>query len=80
MTPKIGDLVHYVLDHGPSMDEHRPAFVVRVWSEKSVNLQVFTDSDPNMTANDCMPQVLWATSIAQDEETKAGRTWHYPEP
>jgi hypothetical protein len=84
--PTVGRIVHYVLPHGRSAGQHRPAIIVRVWGEDqvavgalpesalgTVQLQVFTDQD-----NDEMPQVLWATSAMHNEERLFG-TWHWPE-
>lgn len=75
-TPSIGRVVHFVLDDG----QHRPAFIVRVWSESTVNLLVFTDSDPEAQFNDRLPQVMWKTSVvhAPADENKPF-SWHWPE-
>lgn len=44
-APKIGEMVHVVLDGGPRSGEHRPAVVTRVVDEAKgvVALTVFTD-------------------------------------
>ena len=78
-VPSVGRIVHYVLPDGRSKGEHRPAIIVRIWDEypkpeSMCQLQVFTDGN-----NDELPNVLWATSVHQDAETKAPRTWHWPE-
>ena len=78
-VPSLGRIVHYVLESGPGAGDHRPAIIVRVWSETTVNLQVITDSGPDANSNDQKPQVMWKTSISQDEENKMGHTWHWPE-
>jgi hypothetical protein len=46
----VGRIVHYVLESGHSKGDHRPAIVVRDWSNQTtpgsdgmVQLQVFTD-------------------------------------
>ena len=78
-VPSLGRIVHYVLESGPGAGEHRPAIVVYVWSEITVNLQVFTDSPLAQNANDQKPPVMWKASISQDEEDKRGGTWHWPE-
>ena len=46
----VGSIVHYVLPDGRSQGQHRPAIVVRDWTnagtsypDGTVNLQVFTD-------------------------------------
>lgn len=77
-VPSIGRVVHYVLPDGPHAGEHRPAFIVQVWTGDYLNLVVFVDG-----TNDG-PQlagcVLWATSVQQDQgDTPAPRTWHWPE-
>jgi hypothetical protein len=72
-----GRIVHYVLPDGPHAGEHRPAIVVRVWSEVGVNLQVFMDG-----ANDRVsgPGVVWATSVLYaDPAEHKPRTWHWIE-
>lgn len=75
--PRIGDVVHYVLPGGRYPGEHRPAFVVKVWSETHVNLQVFVDG-----AND-YPEYngsVWATSVPFDASGRQLMSWHWPEP
>ncbi len=83
--PSVGRIVHYVLG-GPadaetvnpnSTGEHRPAIIVRVRDERTVQLQVFTDGH-NDRANH--PEgLMWRTSVHEDEDTKAPGTWHWPE-
>ena len=81
--PSIGRIVHYVLDSGQSKGQHRPAMIVRVWSDTCVQLTVFTD-----WSNDFGPDqhggggILWRPSAAQDEGGENPRsigTWHWPE-
>jgi len=79
MNPTIGRIVHYVLNEGPHKGEHRPAVVVLPFSETTLNLQVFTDSNPEGKYNDELPPIMWATSILHDEDTKAPHSWHWPE-
>jgi hypothetical protein len=79
MIPSIGRSVHYVLNAGPSAGQHRAAIIVRVWdpvpSERSaVQLQVFTDG-----LNDEEPNIIWRTSVLQDNASKNPGTWHEPE-
>lgn len=72
-APLIGQVVHYVLPAGPSMGEHRPAVVVREWSEDTVNLQVFIDG-----SNDGYPYTrpcVWVTNVRRSETGESG-TWH----
>jgi len=71
-----GKMVHVVLENG----EHRPAVIVKVWSEETgcSNLQMFTDSPPEANLNDCLPQVKWLTSFVYSEEPILN-TWHWME-
>lgn len=76
MTPTIGDRVHYVLNEGRSLGEHRPAIIVRVWGDREdslVNLQVITDD-----INDKLPPMVWKTSVKQSDDPTPG-TWHEKE-
>ncbi len=83
---KLGEgLVHYILSDGPSKGQHRPALVVRAWRDGfgyltgTVNLQVFTDSNPEGQYNDNMPSVMWVTSSAFDSSDVAEGCWHWIE-
>lgn len=82
-----GCIVHYVLENGPSVGEHRPAIIVKVWEthreQGTVNLQVFTDGTNDVDPRD--PQtnsyakgMTWATSVPYSEEPRP-RTWHWIE-
>jgi hypothetical protein len=75
--PSIGRIVHYVLPDGRSKGEHRPAIIVKVWEDNSVQLTVFTD-----WSNDYVHHqgLAWATSVlyADSSENKPG-TYHWPE-
>ena len=81
-----GRIVHYILEGGPSKGQHRPAVVVNVWRDNDgrptglVQLQVFTDSNPEGQYNDNMPSVTWRTSIRHDELSQQEGAWHWPEP
>lgn len=79
MKPSIGRTVHFVLDRGPNKGQHRPAVIVRVWSDTCVQLQVFTDSDATDRYNDQIPNPLWATSVTYDETAEKIYSWHWPE-
>ena len=85
MQVSVGRIVHYVLKEGPSKGEHRPAIVVRVWDVEAgiCQLQVFTDSDAGANYNDCLPPMMWETSVAHSEPDDLGATpedtWHWPE-
>lgn len=74
----VGRIVHFVLIGGRNEGEHRPAIIVRTWSDHDpglVNLQVFTDK-----TNDGHDQcVIWQTSIHHDPDEKQPGTWHFPE-
>lgn len=76
-VPSIGRVVHYVLPDGRYHGEHRPAFIVKMWSATQVNLQVFVDGTndyPDYSGS------VWATSVPFDgSDTPANRTWHWPE-
>lgn len=78
-----GQMVHYVLESGRCNGDHRPAIVVRDWQQPNglVQLQVFTDgiNDDICDGHETARNVLWRTSVHQDEETKAPGTWHWPE-
>lgn len=78
-VPSIGRVVHYVLDAGPHMGDHRPALIVQVWSDMLVNLVVFPDgSNDYYPHQGDEPLTLWRTSKKLDNEYKPG-TWHWPE-
>lgn len=80
--PSIGRVVHYVLNEGRNAGDHRPATIVRVWGDQPdslVNLQVLTDSNAEANSNDCLPQVLWKTSVSFDSTGEKPQTWHWPE-
>lgn len=72
---RVGDVVHYVLETGPYVGQHRPAIVVRKWASDLVNLQVFTDSGSDQRSNDQLPPVYWRTSIKENDAHLNG-TWH----
>lgn len=74
--PKLGDLVHFVLNTGPNTGAHRPAIVVKVVDGESVNLQVFTDG--TRSNGDCLPNVFWKRGAVKDNAHSAG-TWHWSE-
>lgn len=63
--------------------QHRPAIIVRNWSEEGsteqdfVQLQVFTDGTNDGTQY--ASGLYWATSVHHDEEIKGVGTWHWPE-
>jgi hypothetical protein len=74
--PSIGRVVHYVLPDGRYPGEHRPAFIVKVWSETHVNLQVFVDGTNDYTDYNGS---VWVTSVAFDPSGEQPRSWHWPE-
>lgn len=84
-APSVGRIVHYVTHPARGFRHegvHRPAVIVHVWSpghpNGCVQLQVFADGNGG-EYNDGTPNVVWATSVTHDEETKAPGTWHWPE-
>lgn len=79
-----GRIVHYVLSEGNSIGEHRAAIIVNAWadlpqyqSDGRVNLHVFPDFGNDGEAFNSGD--YWATSVVNDEETKAPGTWHWIE-
>jgi hypothetical protein len=80
-----GRIVHYVLSNG----QHRPAIVVRNWSDPAlpgsdgrVNLTVFADgsNDAGVVGGSSSVQGLfWATSVHHDPEGTKHHTWHWIE-
>lgn len=73
-TPSIGRVVHFVVPDGPCAGQHRPAFIVQIWSGGYLNLQVFFDGSNDGPIHG-QP---WQTSVEYSEEPKP-RTWHWPE-
>lgn len=88
-----GCIVHYVLPDGICKGEHRPAIIVKVWSDTgTVNLTVFTDhqndyklhnldvheKSENTNLDNGEHGIMWATSVVYDE-TKQEGTWHWIE-
>ena len=85
MTPSIGRIVHYVLNHGKSEGQHRPAIIIEtcehlfgagVYSREECQLMVFVDGSNDGTPWHGLP--IWATSVPHDEDGTPG-TWHWPE-
>ena len=77
----VGRIVHYTLPDGRNTGAVRPAIIVHVWGgdHPSVQLQVFTDSPPEANSNDCLPPVMWRTSVMESEsgDPEPGR-YHWP--
>ena len=85
-VPSVGRIVHFVL---PALQQlrphcegdHRPAVIVRVWSENdpdsAVQLQVFLDGRNDQ--EDFDGKLLWVTSSRHDEIEKLPGSWHWPE-
>lgn len=71
-----GRIVHYVLQDGRSRGEHRPAIIVKVWSQEdaSCNLLVFTDK----TNDGYDDPVQWVTSRCYEASGIPG-SWHWIE-
>lgn len=80
-----GRIVHYVL----SNMQHRPAIVVRNWSNPTipgsdgmVNLIVFSDgsNDKGAIGGNVTDQgIFWATSVHYDPTALTNHTWHWIE-
>lgn len=80
-----GRIVHYVLSNG----QHRPAIVVRDWSDPHVtgsdgmvNLIVFADGTNDAGAILGIvspPGLFWATSAHYDAAGTIHHTWHWIE-
>lgn len=69
----VGMPVTFVLAKGNSKGERRAALIVKKNGDGSVNLQVFTDGDGNLTG-DGLPQVMRVTNARYSEADEAG-TW-----
>lgn len=81
VQPTIGRIVHFVLQHGASAGQHRPAIIVKAWpmNAELVNLQVFTDGmDDNQkdrTGMNQPPNMMWLKNVRHSAEHENG-TWH----
>lgn len=80
-VPSPGRVVHFVMDSGQYVGEHRPAMVIKSWSDTCVQLAVFIDGFNDYPFNPLGDSLLrWVTSVQLDEsENPAPRTWHWPE-
>ena len=85
-VPSVSRQVHYVLPLNPDLrpnavGEHRPATIIRVWSENdpdsAVQLAVLIDGKNDQESY--QGKILWATSVRHDEVKKEPGTWHWPE-
>jgi hypothetical protein len=75
--PFVGQIVHYVLNQGPNRGAHRPAVVVGVRTEHTVDLQVFSNGTKgDMPKGDSLPNVFWKPSAELDETGHSEGTWH----
>jgi hypothetical protein len=82
-----GRIVHYVLDTGRHVGEHRPAIVIYVLTLDAnpgrVNLCVFIDGTNDyheaLNHQGGVDLIVWKMSVPNDEETKAPGTWHWIE-
>ena len=77
--PHIGDDVHYILSSGYYKGEHRPAKVVKIWSDTCVQLQVFTDALNDFHEGPGSNGLLWATSVTIDATREREGSFHWPE-
>jgi hypothetical protein len=79
---RVGDIVLFALSSGANHPgELRPAIVVRVWSEYSVNLQVFIeehDFPDYFFPDERVPGSLWKTSVPFGPDCGQG-TWSWLE-
>ena len=83
----VGRIVHYVMPDGQYPGEHRPAIVLKTWSPTCVQLAVLVDGTndyPHQQFKDARDgsqsiPVVWRTSVCQDEVSKPGGSWHWPE-
>lgn len=78
MKPTVGRIVHFVLDEGKHAGEHRPAIVVRVWSDDLINIEVFTDGENDGYGQSLRDNIVWQTSVRRDDSHRP-HTWHWPE-
>lgn len=79
--PTLGRIVLAVIQDKSGATIVRPAIIVRVWSETTVNLQVFLDGAGGAQAewNDGLgANVLWKTSLVLDHSGERVGTWHWP--
>lgn len=85
-VPSVGRAVHYVLpprsDLRPHVvGEHRPATIIKVWSEgnpeSAVQLSVLLDGQNDKEG--WAGETLWATSVMPDHINHTPGTWHWPE-
>jgi hypothetical protein len=65
-TVTVSRMLHYIMPGG----EHRPAVVVKVNDDGTVNLQVFTD------VSDQQNNIMWKGSVTQGAEVGQ---WHWAE-
>lgn len=85
VMPVDGEMVYYTLgDDSSRSGEVRPAMVVRVWSEQTVNLLIFLDGDNDKFVGadgwQSVPgHVLWKTSVPY-AESGPGASWHRADP
>ena len=77
MMPRLGSLVHFVLNVGPNKGAHRAAFVVAVKNAYTVSLQVL--SDGTKSEGDFAPNLFYKRDCVQDEQGHTAGTWHVPE-
>lgn len=84
--PSVGRIVHYVIGvpiasnpFKPTTPSVRPAIVVKLNDEGTVNLSIFTDASDAVQFNDpalFMP-VICRSYVPHDPEKRSG-TWHWP--
>lgn len=76
----IGRIVHYVLSRGHHVGHHRPALIVALGDNETVNLQVLTDGTNDFDFGyPGSGGLLWATSVPYDASGAQLGSWHWPE-
>lgn len=74
----LGRIVHFVIGKDSWGEPlSRPAMVVQVWQDGTVNLQVFTDGQNDVRRGTNGEGMLWKGSVDHNEEKTVG-TWHWP--
>lgn len=77
---RVGLVVHFVLNNGPKAGIHRPAMVVGVVNDYTVDLQVFSNGTKgDLPKGDKLPNVFWKPNCVQDEQSHSQETWHFIE-
>ena len=70
-TPKLGDVVLYVLSHGPDAGSERPAIITRVLEGGAVQLYVFAAHPTELLHHP------WDTTASYNEIELVPGSWRY---